>query len=71
VPPPQSVRRWTDWTTGERRLFAAILAVEIVLVLWLLLHGGRDWLVGAVIAALGVLYIYDLAVERRHRSPDA
>ncbi len=64
-------RAWIDWDPGERVVGAAIAIVEVVLVLVILLHGGRAWAPALAIAGLGVLYVYDLVVQRRHRDyPD-
>ena len=71
MPSTERPRAWIEWDPGERAVGALIAAVEIVVLLAILLHGGRAWAPALVIAGLGVLYLYDLAVQRRHRTPDA
>jgi hypothetical protein len=71
VPPTEKLRLWTDWDSTERAVYAAIVVVEIAVVIDILIHGGRKWTPLVVIVGLGVLWLYDLVVQRRHRTPDA
>jgi hypothetical protein len=70
VPSTDQPRSWIDWNRRERAVGAVILVVELVLLLAILTHGGRSWAPAVVIAGLGVLYLYDLTVQRRHRASD-
>jgi hypothetical protein len=70
VPSTDPPRSWIDWNRRERAVGAVILLVEAALLLAVLTHGGRAWAPVVVIAGLGVLYVYDLTVQRRHRGTD-
>jgi hypothetical protein len=67
VPPTEKLRLWVDWDSNERAVYGAILVVELALVIDILVHGGRTWAPLVVIVGLGVLWLYDLVVQRRHR----
>ncbi len=70
-PTDRPPRAWIEWDPGERAVGAVIAVVEIAMLLAILVNGGRAWAPLVVIAGLGVLYLYDLVVQRRHRAPDA